>query len=142
MTDQDQSKRTEDTRGAISYFLTRLKEYKEFIAIIAFFMGGIMWIYGFFATKNEVKVLRCLMNNQIILIEARINKKFLPAELARMKAELAMLEKYPSDDPFFKQGIYFAKTNIDLTEKALSDCERKYQQSLDILSTNQCQSPD
>ena len=69
-------------------FVTRLKEYKEFIAILVFFMGGFFWIYGFFATKDQVKVLQCLTNNNIALIECRMQKRFLfafhPSSLSKL----------------------------------------------------------
>ena len=35
-----------------SPLLSRLREYKEFIGIRVFFVAGILWIYGFFATKE------------------------------------------------------------------------------------------
>jgi hypothetical protein len=34
-------------------FLDILKEYKELIAILVFFLGGVLWMFGYFATKQQ-----------------------------------------------------------------------------------------
>ena len=55
--------------------LDRLKQYKEFIAIMVFFIGGFLWIYGFFATKGQLNELQCLTNLNVAMIETRVKKK-------------------------------------------------------------------
>ena len=40
--------------GPIQKILEFLKEYKELFAAVAFFAGGILWILGYFATKEEL----------------------------------------------------------------------------------------
>jgi hypothetical protein len=42
-------------------FLDILKEYKELIAILVFFLGGVLWMFGYFATKQQLTELRCWM---------------------------------------------------------------------------------
>ena len=54
-------------------FLQRLKEYKEFIAILVFFFGGVLWILGYFATKKQVDDLRCLLNANVDFIQGKID---------------------------------------------------------------------
>ena len=33
-------------------FISRVKEYKELIAVIVFFIAGVLWIFAYFATKQ------------------------------------------------------------------------------------------
>src|SRR5262245_7951462 len=52
--------------------LGTLKDYKEFIAILVFFIGGILWIFGYFATKKQLDELHCLMNANVDFIQGRM----------------------------------------------------------------------
>jgi hypothetical protein len=58
-----------------------LKEYKE-IGTLTFFVGGILWVFGYFATKEELrsfreassnqnKILNCLLEKHVRLLEAK-----------------------------------------------------------------------
>jgi hypothetical protein len=71
-TESDQSGRTPSPNNlksappsAIAKFLAKLKEYKELIALIMFFVGGIIWLYAAFATKSYVASIRCLLGATI-----------------------------------------------------------------------------
>jgi hypothetical protein len=63
-------------------FITLLKEYKELIGTLAFFVGGVLWVFGYFATKEELrsfreasssqnKVLHCLLDQHVRLLAAK-----------------------------------------------------------------------
>ena len=139
MADQEQVRQSKNTVNAKSSYLLRLKEYKEFIAIILFFMGGVIWITGFFATRNQVEIMECLLHNKISLVESKVTMLILPTELARMKSELESLEKL-SNDLHLKERIHYLKTNIEFTSKALGYYGEIAQKCEYIMSTNQCQS--
>jgi hypothetical protein len=46
--------------------LKRLNEYKELIAIIAFVVGGVLWVFGYFVTKSQFAELKCFSKNSTI----------------------------------------------------------------------------
>ncbi|MFX0199001.1 MAG: hypothetical protein ACFFCW_23000 [Candidatus Hodarchaeota archaeon] len=95
-----------DTKSQANSFLNRLREYKEFIAILVFVVGGFMWIYGFFATKQQVRVLQCLMNQQIALVESRMTSKFLCEEIVQKLLELQKLnEKHDKSNEEIKRSL-------------------------------------
>jgi hypothetical protein len=54
-------------------FLQTLKNYKEFITILVFFFGGVLWILGYFATKKQVDDVRCLLNANVDFIQGKID---------------------------------------------------------------------
>jgi len=45
-------------------FIAFVKDYKELIATIAFFVSGILWVFGYFATKDEFRALSTATSNQ------------------------------------------------------------------------------
>jgi len=45
-------------------FIAFVKEYKELIATIAFFVSGSLWVFGYFATKEEFRTLSAATSNQ------------------------------------------------------------------------------
>lgn len=66
-------------------FLNRLKEYKEFIAIVLFFLAGFLWIYGYFATKEQLSEVRCLMDANITLLSGQVQSNVLAQQLLKNK---------------------------------------------------------
>ncbi len=45
-------------------FLEVLKEWKEVIAIVVFFVSGVLWIFAFFATKTELQRFSRLVDRE------------------------------------------------------------------------------
>ena len=56
--------------------LEKLKEYKEMIAIIVFFLGGFSWLQNQYPNKNDLKAelasVRCLLDNYMKLTQLQI----------------------------------------------------------------------
>ncbi|MDD2775736.1 MAG: hypothetical protein PHU06_07265 [Gallionella sp.] len=56
--------------------LERLKDYKELIAIIIFFLSGVFWLQSTFPSKNEMKTelvsIRCLLDSYMKLTQLQI----------------------------------------------------------------------
>ncbi len=71
--------------------LARLSEYKETITIVLFFIGGVFWIYSIFATKNQIKQLKCLLNTNISLIQNQTNSKILLDDIIENELILAKI---------------------------------------------------
>ncbi|ADL54430.1 hypothetical protein [Gallionella capsiferriformans] len=73
--------------------LERLKEYKELIAIIAFFLGGFFWLQSQYPSKNDVKdefnSIRCQLNSYMKLTQLQILNQELEKQLNALKLQLA-----------------------------------------------------
>ena len=54
-------------------FLDILKEYKELIAVLVFFLGGVLWMFGYFATKKQLTELRCWMHANVEFVQGRMD---------------------------------------------------------------------
>jgi hypothetical protein len=56
--------------------LEKLKEYKELLAIVVFFLGGVFWLQDQYPSKQdlkaELKSVRCLLDNYMKLTQLQI----------------------------------------------------------------------
>ena len=138
----DEDDRTNATSSSTPDFITRLKQYKEFILILVFFMGGAMWVYGYFATKDQVEVVHCLTSNGISLIESRMQKKFFFDELTQKSMELDRLRAKTNISNEESQKVIILNAEIDLIRKKLFETEAKHDKYFHILRTNKCQYPE
>jgi hypothetical protein len=79
--------------------LEKLKEYKELIAIIAFFLGGFLWIEDHFpaksdltsqigSTNTQVEVLRCLLKEYMTLTQLQIRQATLNTHIQELDSEI------------------------------------------------------
>jgi hypothetical protein len=84
---------------ALKKILDFLKEYKELFAAIAFFAGGVLWILGYFATKEELGALKdntskqnqtmsCLLRRHVQLLEGEQESKIARDDLLTVMADL------------------------------------------------------
>jgi hypothetical protein len=68
-------------------FLEVIGTYKELLLLIVTVMGGILFVLDYFATKEEVEVLKCQVENGIAIMESRMNGERLVQDLIeRQKA--------------------------------------------------------
>ena len=101
---EDQQKKPEeveqDPEASKDGFVQRLKEYKEFVAVLVFFLGGVTWAYGVFATQQQINQLKCLLNTNISLIHNQTQSRFLLQELTSKQMHLAeILERQANGKP-------------------------------------------
>src|SRR5271154_7189725 len=85
--------------SSLKTFIAFVKDYKELVAAIAFFVGGIFWVFGYFATKEEFhalrdatssqnKVLICMLQMQVKLLEGELQSEVYRDELMTLKSDL------------------------------------------------------
>jgi hypothetical protein len=106
-------------------FIDALNRYKELIAIIVFFIGGLSWLYGYFATKEQVRVMKCLMNTNIEFIQYQLQQKLAFDERRQYDAEhlrIEGLEKRTREDNL---NLHELETNIDLAKKRVENARSK-----------------
>lgn len=69
-------------------FLSTINTYKELVVLVSLLVGTTLFVRDYFATKNEVGVLQCQMQNSIDILESRMNTDELTSRLMRLKAEV------------------------------------------------------
>jgi hypothetical protein len=63
--------------GPMQVFLANAREYKEAILLVAGLVSAGLFVRDYFATKEEVDVLKCQAENGIAIIESRMNGELL-----------------------------------------------------------------
>ncbi len=72
--------------------LEQLKEYKEVLTIVVFFLGGVFWIQKQYPTKtdlqSEIGVLQCLVDRYMALTQLQIHGRDLERQAQDLKSEI------------------------------------------------------
>lgn len=80
--------------------LERLKEYKELIAIIVFFLGGFFWLQSEFPSKSDMKgelvSIRCLLDSYMKLTQLQILSQEQDKQVSELQRKLS--EAPPADN--------------------------------------------
>jgi hypothetical protein len=72
--------------------LEKLKEYKELISIVVFFLGGIFWIQSQFPTKVDLKselgVVNCLLEKYMTLTQLQMKGKDIERRIQEQSSQI------------------------------------------------------
>ena len=99
-------------------FLRWINDYKELLSVIIFFIGGFLWVYGVFATKAEIKELKCLINVNIDAIYSQIDESNLSQLLVENLQEQDKLKHLsPSNDVDQRRLAQLAAAALDIQSK-------------------------
>lgn len=122
------------SEGNNNKLLNRLKEYKELITIIVFFISGFLWLYGYFATKDQLRIMKCIVNHQISMVESRIQKQDLLEQLINT---IISLNDLPANDRSIdqKRACIRLTKKAEMLEENLKLVNVRYENSRHILLT-------
>jgi hypothetical protein len=129
--------------------LSVLGEYKEFITILVFFLGGVLWIFGYFATKNQleevhsgiknqVQELRCLLNANRDFLQGRMDSANLSQMLVENIQETNPLSQKPSLTPDEQSRLSRLKVAADDITRKLAAADNTTTQAADRLRSGGC----
>ena len=125
--------------------LEKLKEYKELIAIIVFFLGGIFWLNNQFPTKDdltqEVGSLNCLLEKYMTVTQLQIRNQELEKHAKDLAVTIAGMESSAANTPLspamrfdLDQKKFDLKTNRDQRK----DYQGKINKIMDELGRDVC----
>jgi hypothetical protein len=80
-------------------FLAKLNEYRDVIALMVFFLGGLWWIQGQFPTKTDlnnqqaslklqIKVLNCQLDKYMRMTQLQLRSQTLDSKITRLNQQL------------------------------------------------------
>jgi hypothetical protein len=130
---------TIEQSGKFTKFFGALNKYKEIIALIVFLLGGISWIYGYFATKEQVRLVKCLMNTNIQLIQYQLQQKLAWDERREHESEhirLGMIKDRTREGEISLSDIL---AKIEIATKKSEMAMNRVADAEHILQSNQCE---
>jgi hypothetical protein len=119
-------------------FLDILKEYKELIAILVFFLGGVLWMFGYFATKQQLTELRCWMRANVEFVQGRMDAANLSDLSVKNIEDLTALSEkatLSADEKARKHRLEMAKDEI---ARKLAAAESTSVGAMKKLTSGQC----
>lgn len=116
----------------VESFIRLFKNYKELVAIITFFTGGVFWLHGYFATKNHVKIVNRMVNNQISMVENRIYRKILFDSFNTKLLKLSEIAGVGEKTGEQKKTCHQLQEEVNLIRKNLELANEKYENSYRI----------
>jgi hypothetical protein len=69
-------------------FVDTLKTYKELVLILMGLVVAAVTVRDYFATKEEVEILKCQAENGIAIVESRMNSDQLTKRIIAIKVEI------------------------------------------------------
>jgi hypothetical protein len=119
-------------------FLDIVKEYKELIAILVFFLGGVLWMFGYFATKQQLTELRCWMRANVEFVQGRMDAANLSDLSVKNIEDLTALSEkatLSADEKARKHRLEMAKDEI---ARKLAAAESTSVGAMKKLTSGQC----
>lgn len=104
-----------------------LAPYKELITILMFFAGGAVWIVAFFATKSQLKELRCFARESVTVTRAELTLRTTFDDIVSVTDKVANLEQKKKDIKLTDaESLELRKSMRDLDDlKARREISRK-----------------
>jgi len=123
--------------------LDTLKDYKELIAILVFFLGGVLWMFGYFATKKQLTELRCLMLTNVEFIQGSMDVASLSDLSLKNSEDLAALNDktttLTADEKARKRRLEIAKDEI---ARKVATAQSATERSMEKLRSGECNKAD
>lgn len=125
--------------------LDKLKEYKELITIIVFFLSGFFWLNNQFPTKNdlknEVSSLSCLLEKYMTVTQRQIRNQELEKQAKNLMSTISSMETNTADvslSPAMKYELEQKKSEITHNRKEYTDNKDEIKKIMDELARNIC----
>jgi hypothetical protein len=121
----------------LSSFLKTAGEYKEFITLVVFVMGGILWAFAYFATKQQLKAVQCVLDANVAFLQGRMDSASLSQLMVENIKERAALEK-----PNLSQDEIVKRTQLTTTApdiaRRIADADNATAKALERLKAGGC----
>ena len=127
--------------------LEKLKEYKELIGIVVFFLGGVYWIQGQYPTKKDLKseigVVNCLLDKYMTLTQLQIRGRELERLIEEQSSQISAIGTPPGAaatplSPAMQQELEAKKADLAANRSELKDKTLQMQKISDDLQRNAC----
>jgi hypothetical protein len=120
-------------------WLEKLKEYKELIGIIIFSIGGILWIVAYFATKDQINTLNCLLNRNIEVVQYQIDQRILSDDMRVLEFDISHLSLQQQRSLPEEQQLQEVNNKQKLALEKYADDDKRIKEARGIINRNECE---
>lgn len=126
----------------VSSFLKAVGEYKELAAVIATVIGVTLGVtllaFAYFATKQQLKEIKCITDANIAMIQGRIDSSAFGQLLMENQKEIAPLERKTdlTQDEILKRSQLALAANA--LARKIADADSFTAQALNKLRSGEC----
>ena len=124
--------------SAMISFARKIGEYKELISVLVFFAGGFLWAFAYFATKQQIGELKCLLNANVNIVQGKMDSSALSQLMLDNIKRTSELEGNPSltgDQILEKNQLKTAATEI---ARKIAEADTNTAKALDKLKSGEC----
>lgn len=125
----------QDGVSTVSKFLGLIKPYQELVMIVTALIGTAFFIKDYFATKDEVRILRCKSDNSVAAVEHRMNAEMHSTAWIDLIAQKDNAEKAGAT----QTAILILQERIKEKEQERKNA-REYQKSAEDRKNSGCES--
>lgn len=125
--------------------LKKIKEYKELISIIIFFLGGFIWLNNQFPTKSdlssEIGSINCLVEKYMMLTQLQIRGQELVKQIQDLATNIADMETNSENvhlSPAMKFGLDQLKSDFGHDREKYRSNKAEIKNIMDELARNVC----
>ena len=129
-----------EEKASMTKGLDVLKEYKEIITVMVFFLAGSLWVFGYFATKDQLREMRCVTNANMEFLQGNMNSKTLSELLLKNMEHQAKLKRMPVTAPERHSLVRLDLAANDLNFK-LAAATKLSSNAMSILKSGKCSQP-
>jgi hypothetical protein len=124
--------------GARDHFFQLLLDYKEIVGSIVLLATGILWAFAYFATRQQLKETRCLIRDNLIMIQGRMDSSNLSQIMVQNLEESAALRHKITLTTV--EALKFSQFEAARNQVArkLADAEHSIAEALTRLTTGIC----
>jgi hypothetical protein len=127
--------------------LEKLKEYKEVITIIIFFLGGFFWLQNEFPKKSdlnsEIGSVQCLLQKYMTLTQLQIRSQELDKQIQELGNQIRLFPAASNDathglTPAMAQELDEKKSDLSDKKKDLRENKLAMEKIVEELARNAC----
>lgn len=131
-------KETDDKSTKTNIVLDNIREFKELIAVIVFFIAGALWVFGYFATKDQLSTLHCITNANMEFLQGQMDSNNLSQMLMKnMQEQHRIRTTTPEGSPDRVALIQLDIAAKDLAQKN-SMANKMKTDALKVLKSGKC----
>jgi cytoskeletal protein RodZ len=124
--------------GKLASFLTLANQYKELATLVVAIVFGVLWVFAYFATKQQLKQSQCITNANLGFIQAQMDSTSLSQLMTENTKESISLDAKASLTPEEMLKRNQLKTGAaEITAKSL-DATNRATQALNKLKNGDC----